>query len=399
MKTLILVDRYLPHRGGSRRYYHELAIRLPGAVVLTGRQAGAKAFDREAGVRILRRPGIRPNYAVRSGSLANPLLNLLLSYLPGMIAMLGWTALEMLRSRPGVIHAGGYAFAGLAARLLGPLFRVPYMVYAHGEDVSSTLGRRFFRRYMIWVFQGADRIVANCEHTVGYLEQCGIRRERIVVAYPGVDPHRFSSNCDARPAFRGNRRPVLITVGRLTPHKGQATVIRSLPVLIRRWPDLLYRVAGEGVELPRLRALVGELGLERHVELMGGVDEPTLGQVYAGADLFVMPSGKVNGSIEGYGMVYLEAGLAGLAVIGGDSGGVPEAVLHGESGLLVPPFDPEATADAIHHLLTDAGLRNRLAARNRELALERGWDGSLAPALVADRSLRMDQGALWEVSV
>ncbi|MCP4546407.1 MAG: glycosyltransferase family 4 protein [bacterium] len=391
MKTLLLADRYLPHRGGSRRYYHEVARRLPGVTVLTGHQPGERAFDRQAGLRIVRRRGIRPNYAVDAGRLANPLLNVLLAYLPGMAAMVFWTALEMIRNRPGVIHAGGYAFAGLAARLLGPLFRIPYLVYAHGEDISSTLRRRFFRGYMFWILRGADRVVANCEHSASLVARCGVDPDRIVVGYPGVDIERFADVASRPPMeIPRNMGPVLLSVGRLVPHKGQATVIRSLPRLLKRWPNLIYFVVGEGAEMARLRTLVDKLRLQKNVHLMGGVDDASLGRLYAATDLFVQPNGEVNGSLEGYGMVYLEANLAGLAVIGGRSGGVPEAVIDNETGLLVPPFEPDALAEAVNRLLEDDGLRARLARAGRKLALRRGWDNSLAAIFEADRVLRGD---------
>jgi len=97
MKSLLIVDRYMPHNGGSRRYYHELARQLPDVAVLAGYQPGDRDFDLKSGVKTIRRPGIRPNYAVAGDRLRNPMLNFLFAYLPGMLAVVFWTGWELLR--------------------------------------------------------------------------------------------------------------------------------------------------------------------------------------------------------------------------------------------------------------------------------------------------------------
>ncbi len=384
MRSLVVVDRYLPHRGGSRRYYHELARRLPDAEVLTGPQPGWHAFDATSGVPTRRRRGIRPNYASRFADVRHPLLNLLLAYGPGLVATTFWLAWELVRDRPRCVHAGGYAFAGFAARLTCPALRVPWVVYAHGEDVSSTSRRKMFRHLMTWVYRAADRVVVNCDHTADLVAACGIARDKLVVARPGVDAKWLAAAGEQR---NGATAPLLLTVGRLVPHKGHATVLEALPSLLLDWPDLKWVLLGQGPEAGRLQRRAQELGLEGHVVRLADVTDGALRDLYARADVFVQPNGNVDGAHEGYGMVFLEAGAAGIPVVGGRDGGVPEAILEGETGLLVPPFDAAALATALRGLLADPALRARLGDGGRVAARLRTWDRTLAPAVTLDREL------------
>jgi phosphatidylinositol alpha-1,6-mannosyltransferase len=394
VKSLLVVDRYMPHAGGSRRYYHELARRLGDAAVLTGPQPGGREFDAASGVRTIRRPGIRPNYATPYEALPNPVLRLLLAYLPGMAATIFWLAFELMRSRPAVVHAGGYAFAGTAARLLCPLTGAPWVVYAHGEDVDSTSRRRLFRRLMTWVYLGADAVVVNCHNTGRLVEGLGVPADRIVVAWPGVDDRWFEpGDKDGAAAAAGHADPLVLTVGRLVPHKGHAVVLETLPALLRRWPNLRWIAVGRGPEAARLDARAAELGVAHAVTRLDGVSDELLRGLYARADVFVLPNGNVDGAFEGYGMVFLEAGAGRTAVVGGRDGGVPEAVLDGVTGLLTAPLDVAALTATLTRLLGDTRLRDQLGRGGREQSWSRRWDRTLRAALDLDARLAGRRGA------
>lgn len=397
MSSLLIVDRYMPHHGGSRRYYHNLARRLDDVVVLTGPQEGGRGFDRGSGVPTLRRRGIRPNYAVAADRIGNPWLNFLLAYLPGMLATLFWTLVEMLLRRPGVVHAGGYAFAGFAARVLCPLFGIPYIVYAHGEDVLSTGRRRFFAAFMRWVFRRAEIVVVNSRNTAHLVRGQGVPAERIRLANPGVDERWFDTPPRVGTRCRSLLNPwpagaILLSVGRLVPHKGHRTVLQALPALLERRPDLIWVLVGRGPEEDALRREARHLGVDGSVIFLQGLSDEELGSLYRLADIFVQPNGEVDGAIEGYGMVFLEAGAAYLPVIGGDSGGVPEVVEHGVNGYLVPPFDPKELAAAVEMMLADPELMLRMGRLGRERAEDAVWDRTLVAAIGADRALAAKVG-------
>jgi phosphatidylinositol alpha-1,6-mannosyltransferase len=170
---------------------------------------------------------------------------------------------------------------------------------------------------------------------------------------------------------------VLLTLARLIDRKGQDTVIRALPRVLRDVPDLVYVLAGQGSYREALEALARECGVADHVVFAGFVADADVPDVYAAADLYGMLSreGRDTGDIEGFGITYLEASAAGLPVLAGRSGGTADAVEEGVSGLLVDPESVEAVADAIVSLLRDRAKARAMGQAGR-LRAER--DFSLA---------------------
>jgi len=386
VNSLLIVDRYMPHNGGSRRYYHKLAQQLEDVVVLAGPQPGDKKFDQNSGVCTRRRIGIRPNYDTWGDNFSNPVLNVLFAYLPGMVAIVFWTLLEILQNRPKVIHAGGYAFAGLAARIWGPVFGIPTSVYAHGEDVSTASERRFFARFMKWVFDGMDAIVVNSINTANLVMKEGVEQDKINIACPGVGKKWFQNLPKSGELSRSLLKssttgPVLLTVGRLVRHKGHATVLESLPELLKRWPELTWVLVGTGPEKDRLHKRANELGVTGSIQFLAGLTDDELKGLYLISDIFVQPNGEANGMSEGYGMVFLEAGATGLPVVGGNNGGVPEVIRHGSNGFLVPPFDPAELTEALAMILENNSLRVSLGANGRKWAKTQTWENTLSTAV------------------
>jgi len=171
-----------------------------------------------------------------------------------------------------------------------------------------------------------------------------------------------------------------MTVGRLIPRKGQDVVIAALALLAVRRPELRYLVVGEGPDRSRLKKLICTHGVEDRVELCGWLPSAELEQAWDRADLFVMPAREeAEGDTEGYGLVFLEAGARGLAVVGGRSGGVPSAVRPGENGeLLDDPRAADELAELLDGLLADSDRRMALAAGGRRAFEERGRSKHLA---------------------
>ncbi len=174
---------------------------------------------------------------------------------------------------------------------------------------------------------------------------------------------------------------MLLSVGRLVRVKGFDLVIRALPEVLRAVPDAVYVLVGSGPEEESLRAASRELGVEERVVFAGEVPYEELsrpgGAFYNACDLFVMPSreDRESGAVEAFGIAFLEAGACGKPVLGTRSGGAGEAVLDGETGLIVEPENPAALARAIVRLLTDRELAARLGASGRERVVrELNWE-------------------------
>jgi phosphatidyl-myo-inositol dimannoside synthase len=220
------------------------------------------------------------------------------------------------------------------------------------------------------VLRRARRIVANSEHTRGLLmEQWSVPSEKVAVLTPGVDTTRFVPAAPD-PALRASLgwtgRRVILTVGTLQTRKGQDMLIRALPEIRRKCPDVLYAMAGDGPERDVLERLVDEMGVGAAVTFLGAPDEQRLLSCYQQCDLFVLPNRQVGWDFEGFGIVLLEAQACGKAVVTGRSGGTVETVVPGETGLIVPCEESVDLAAACVALLESPERRAELGARGRD---------------------------------
>jgi L-malate glycosyltransferase len=212
------------------------------------------------------------------------------------------------------------------------------------------------RRPGLW--SRACRVIAISEAVATVLTNDGIPSERTVVVHSGID----LDAARATPAFGIRSRlgladdtPVAVTVGALVPHKDHGTLLHAARRLADRFPKLHWVLAGEGELRGVLEWLRDQLGLADRVHFLGQVAE-TEGLI-AEADVFVMSSRE-----EGLGTSVLDAMARGIPVASTTAGGLGE-MLNGGAGLLVPPANPEALADAIARILGDPALRSALVAR------------------------------------
>jgi phosphatidylinositol alpha-1,6-mannosyltransferase len=268
------------------------------------------------------------------------------------------------------LHIGHLYLAPIGIAL-HRLFGVPYALYLHGGEMAQYLRYRFIRHIVARVIRGARLLVVNSHYTRQSYEAMGIDLPSTAILTIGVDMTRFRPDLDtrgvrARYGLDGTR--VLLTVGRLVERKGHDIVIRALTRIRDAVGPVRYLVVGSGPEEDRLRALAADLGCGNEVVFAGRVPDDDLPALYASCDLFVMPSRVLSqrDGVEGFGIVFLEAGAAGKAVVGGRSGGVSEAVIDGVTGCLVDPEDPDALAEVLIALLRDPSKARELGARARE---------------------------------
>jgi phosphatidylinositol alpha-1,6-mannosyltransferase len=207
---------------------------------------------------------------------------------------------------------------------------------------------------------------------------------RIRVTHYGTDPSRFQPR-DAtalRERLGLGSRPVLLTIARLVARKGIDTVLDALPRVLAAHPDAVYVIAGDGPEAESLKALSRRLGVERAVHFAGVVTDEELSLWYSLSDVFVMPSRSDPPDVEGFGIVFLEAAACERPVVAARAGGIPDAVAHGVTGVLVPPGDAAALGAELAALLADPARRAELGRRGRERVLaDFTWDR------VVDRTL------------
>lgn len=265
-------------------------------------------------------------------------------------------------------------------RLLLPaalLRTVRYIALAYGNDFEAAQGKwhsRIFNRLLA----GASPLVTISGANARRLQNLGLPTPEIVL--PAADPSRFTPSPAARPVS-----PVLLTVARLVSRKGIDTVLRALPPLLELAPSLEYWIVGNGPARPELERLIRDLRLTASVRFLSKEGDPVsdseLPDIYRRASIFVLPAraefhtAEGSPSVEGFGIVYLEASASGLPVVAARSRGASEAVRENETGLLVPPDDPAELTQALARLLCDDDLCQRLGrAGRRWVEREMNWD-------------------------
>jgi phosphatidylinositol alpha-1,6-mannosyltransferase len=277
-----------------------------------------------------------------------------------------------------VIHCGNIRPAGYPTMWANSRLGIPYIVYVNGGDLlrelektaKSSLKKRTAHR----IFGKASGVAATSEWvadlTRQVMDQIGIRRPPPVAALGlGTDPEAFSASRDSgelRQRWNAPANPILITVARLVPHKGQDTIIRALPKVTAQFPDVRYVIVGEGVDQTRLNGLAKDLGVEGNVIFAGVLSDEELPEAYATSTIYAGAS-RIDRAInaEGYGISFLEASSSELPVVAGDSGGVRSAVRDGETGIVIDPVDADKWADTILSLLHDETRRNELGRAGR----------------------------------
>ncbi len=279
---------------------------------------------------------------------------------------------SLTSGRPSIVHCGRALPEGLPALMARTVGGPRFVCWTHGEELGYVQTSRELRALLSRVHRAAAAVVANSHNTASKLETFGVPRQHIHVVEPGVDPQRFRPDTDAG-ELRRRLAPageiVMLTIGRLQARKGHDLAIAALDSLRRETPNLRYVIVGDGEERKRLETMVSDRALGDRVTFAGKADEADLPRYYAAADLFVHPNRLEGNDFEGFGIVFLEASSSGLPVIGGASGGVPEAVAAGESGLLVQGDDVPELAAAIRRLVADAELRRRMGHAGRERVL------------------------------
>lgn len=281
-------------------------------------------------------------------------------------ARLFWWLLRLTKkNRPDVIHAMPVCGAALPALLVARLRRIPVVTHVFGEEFTMRQGRSpAIRAIMNYVLSRSDAVICDSSRTKGLAVEFGAAAEKVHLMVTIKASFVPTPTDQARRALGIAASPILVTVGRLAERKGHDMVIRAIPDLKKKFPDLKYYIAGEGDWLPVLKNLAKELNVENDVVFLGLVAEEKLPLVYSAADLFVMPNRELSsGEMEGLGLVFLEAASCGKASIGGRSGGTDYAIIEGVTGLLVDPLDSAELASSIAGLLGD---RSRLDEMGRE---------------------------------
>ncbi|WP_349268535.1 GDP-mannose-dependent alpha-(1-6)-phosphatidylinositol monomannoside mannosyltransferase [Mycolicibacterium parafortuitum] len=363
MKRLLLVTNdFPPRRGGIQSYLEALVGHLVASqqcelTVYAPKWKGAEDYDSVAaatGYRVVRHPGTlmlpEPTVALR---------------------------MRKLIAEHGIETVWFGAAAPLA--LMAPLARAAgaqrVIASTHGHEVGWS---------MLPMARTALRRIGTDTDVVTYIS--AYTRRRFSSAFgpdaaleyvpPGVDTERFVpdevARAEMRARYRLGQRPVVVCVSRLVPRKGQDMLIRALPAIRQRVPGAALVIVGGGPYRNSLHRLAHDFGVAEDVVFTDGVPGEELPAHHAMADVFAMPC-RTRGyglDVEGLGIVYLEASATGVPVVAGRSGGAPETVVDGETGLVVDGWNVGEIAASVAELLSDPDRAAAMGAAGRQWVVD-----------------------------
>lgn len=359
MRLLLITVDFPPARGGVQNLLAQLA---QGLAALRHSITVVAPRARDTGDED---PGL--SYRVRRC----PALARGKSSVVGVMAVAG---LELLARRPDAIICG-HVLLGPFCRFVSVVAGIPYIAMAYAYEIRAPR----MRRIAAVALRGAARVVTISEFSRRAVEAHGVRADRVSVIRPGAAiPSRVAGSVDRGGTTREAPR-VFLSVGRLVDaYKGHDMVIRALPLVLAKHPDAVYVIVGDGPLRRYLERLAESLGVMDSVQFVGQATDAEVSDWYERCHLFVLASREsgVSGGAEGYGIVFIEANLHGKPVVAGRSGGIPDAVIDGHTGILVDPVDVCEIADAIILLLSDEELSQRLGEQGRRRAIrELSWPG------------------------
>ena len=357
-QTLFITNDFGPRAGGIETFVHGLIERFPkgSVIVYTSQQGDTKAYDQkwfeDFGVKVIRDK------------------SKMLLPTPRVIREVRKVVSQ---SEPESAVFG--AAAPLA--LMGKFIHVKQSVaLTHGHEVWWAKVPPF-NLAMRAIGNSVDHLTYLGAYTKSQISKPLSKKARAAMVHiaPGIDIEKFKpvDATDLRATLGLTDSEVIVSVGRLVPRKGQDQLIKALPEILKSNPKAHLLLVGTGSYKDQLQKLIAENNLEKSVTFTGRVQYEDLTKYICVGDIFAMPSrSRLAGlEVEGLGIVYLEASACGLPVLGGDSGGAPDAVLPGVTGLVVNGRNTQAIAEAAVKLLESD--RKAMGQAGRKWALET-WD-------------------------
>lgn len=361
MQHLFVTLDFLPDMGGEARRHVALARRYPEPMSVSTVAARDVARHDDAEEYAIERQHFARE---RAGSFTN------------RFRWQHWLT-NRCRGRIHVLHAGDIEVAGRVVWRTHKRLRIPHMVYVSAGSMARARAAESgsAKRVVRLVLGDAAGIVATTEETAASVRELmallGISQPPPVAALGlGTDPALFGPGRDVgtlRSRWGIRRAPIMLTVARLEPHKGQDTGIQALALLRQEFPNLRYVLVGEGSDEARLRNLAAELNVMDRVGFAGSMRDDELPEAYATATIYLDASRSAPGTMrEGNAMSLIEAASAGLPLLASDLQAKDSIARNGETGISIDPTDPAGIASAIASMLTDPDSRREMGMRSRE---------------------------------
>jgi phosphatidylinositol alpha-1,6-mannosyltransferase len=345
-KILLITPDFPPHRGGIATYLSTLATHFKEQIeVVTQTHVQSQSFDTAADYPIYRK-------------------SLFYKWIwPRWLKMV--TYLFLYRHHYRLILVSHLLPVGTAAFFAKKITKVPYILFVHGMDLRLANKTWSKQQLSTQVLKEAQLVVANSKALATEITNTyGI--SDVLVLYPCLSPQNNKSSS----VIKDPSVFTLLTVSRLVERKGHVPVLRALADLKKsgKFSEFIYHIVGIGPMESLLKSLVLELNLEKHVIFHGSVTDEARWDLYNSSDLFIMPVSLDPIDKEGFGLVFIEAAQAGVPSLSTNIEGVDEAIIDGETGILLADQNRQGLADAIFELYSNKPLRQKLSDNARKHA-------------------------------
>jgi phosphatidylinositol alpha-1,6-mannosyltransferase len=371
IKLLLVTNAYPPPlEGGHMVFLHNLVSNCPASdvIVYANTRSSEVSFDTKEKYRI-----IRSHFKYSNMSKLEQARMTLETF-----AIL----VPLLRKEPiDILLAGSIFNEGIIFWVLGKIFKKPYILFGYGEEFnlllhrSHTLTGWLKKKIYCFLIKNAKGLISVSDYTSSLFQAFGADARKICKIVPMVSPSKqvASETVEAtKVKFNlSNNQRIILSVGRLIERKGQSDLIRSIPYVQSAFPNTILIIVGRGADNDKLHKLVDDLGLHSFVVFFGFTEDDELAALYELCDVFALPHRELEyGDTEGCPTVFLEANAHGKPVVGGNAGGVQDAIWDGVTGFIVDGKKPEQIATALIKLLADRQLAEQMGARGRQRVME-----------------------------
>lgn len=353
-KTLLITIDFPPQLGGVANYLSNFSnnIQSDKIIILANQHTQAQSFDSQQNYKIIRRNLYYKNFW------------------PKWFKIFFIARKIIKQEKIEQIIISHVLPIGYLALLLSK----PFFTILHGYDILLAKKTIWHKFWLKLILKKSQHIIVNSNFTKKQVIKQGIGEQKITILYPcpHITPKLLNTTekdliCQE---LNLNNKIVLLSVGRMVKRKGFDMVIKALPEIIQKYPNLIYIIIGQGPDKDRLDQLAIDLKVRANLIFITDITDQQIACYYDRADIFIMPSRLENKTdVEGFGIVYLEANSFGKPVIAGDSGGVGDAVLNNKTGILVNPKENKDITQAIFKLLDDENLMNKLGEQGKKRVL------------------------------
>ncbi len=353
MKTLLVTIEYPPFFGGVANYYYNIVKHWPEGDAC-GSDHGIMVLDNNQG-------------QLLSDSL------LFFKWIPGIFRIMRTVRKHGIDK----LIIGHLLPLGNAAYFATRIVKRPYAVVLHGMDLETAKLKPRKRKLSYKILKEASGIICSNSYAAKSVKDfLGTEEEyKVRIVNPGIDDRDMISGHQIEKFRQEQGVPdgtLIFTIARIVKRKGIDKVVEAMPAVLKVSPGCRYVIAGIGPDERYIEEKIAALPEEarRRVRMIGKITDAEKWLWLRACDIFAMPSRQIGNDVEGFGIVLMEASLAGRPVVAGDSGGVRDAVENNTSGFLVDPEKTEAIANAIVRLAEDTALRRRLGEQGRKRALD-----------------------------